>query len=167
MMELIPIGKIVSTHGLRGEIKFRYYNEVQEDFSSYTSFFTVAQGGPQEIRPERIKWAKGFFYIIFENVHTVEDAASLVNKELFVDAETLPSLEKGQYYDFQLHGLTVLNHRKEPVGTIKEILHQPGSDILIVQHSNEEIFIPMIDEYIERIDMENSLLVLTEVFLTP
>ena len=166
MMELIPIGKIVSTHGLRGEVKFRYYNEVQEDFSSYTSFFTIAQGGPQEIKPDRIKWAKGFFYIIFENIHTIEDAIPLVNKELFVDVGALPCLEKGSYYDFQLQGLTVFNHKKEPVGIVKEILHQSGSDILIVEHGNEEIFIPMIDEYIDRIDTENSLLVLTDVFLT-
>ncbi len=161
MMDIIPIGKIVSTHGLRGEVKFRYYNEVQEDFLSYTSFFTTA-GGIPEIRPQRVRWQKGFFYIVFEGIETIDDAGPLIGKELFVKTGSLPPVEEGTYYDFQLMGLAVVSHRGEAAGTVTEIVHQPGSDILVVDHNGEEIFVPMTDRFIRSIDREQSRIVLTE-----
>ena len=131
-MKWIPVGKVVSTQGVRGEVKFYYYNEVSEDFLRYTSLFIVKDGIKTEIRPDRVRFQKTFIYIQFEGVRSVEEAATLVNKELFVREKDLVPLEDGEYYEYQLIGLDVINMKKEKIGTVESILHTGANDVLVV-----------------------------------
>ncbi len=61
MMKWVPVGKVVSAHGMRGEVKFYYYNEVKEDFLRYTSLFVVKDNVKTEIKPPRGKVSEKFY----------------------------------------------------------------------------------------------------------
>ena len=160
-MKVVPIGRILSSHGIKGEVKFRYYNEVQEDLSSYTSFLILRDGEYAELKPLRRRYGKGFFYILFEGVHDPDDARRLANQEVFVREEDLPELRGNEYYDYQLVGLEVRDHLHRPMGVVKSIFHTKKDDILVVEGKGE-IFIPMNDEYIQSVRVDGGYITTTE-----
>ena len=163
-MKWIPVGNVVSTHGLKGEVKFRYYNEVKEDFLRYASLFVKEHNRVTELKPTGKRLQKGFFYIKFEGFESTDEVFFLLNKELFVREEDLPQPGKDEYYDYQLIGLDVLNQRDEKIGKVEAILHTKANNIIVVT-GKEEISVPMIEEYISEIDLESSSIKIREDIL--
>jgi 16S rRNA processing protein RimM len=160
-MKWVPVGKVISTQGIRGEVKFHYYNEVSEDFLRYTSLFVVKQNVKTEIRPARVRFQKAFVYIQFEGVENVEEASSLVDKELFVREEDLPSLEDGEYYEYQLVGLDVINIKKEKIGSVESILHTGANDVIMVA-GTKGLTVPLVEGFVVEIDVEKGFVCVDE-----
>ncbi len=156
-MKWIPVGKVVSTQGIRGEVKFYYYNEVHEDFLRYTSLFVLRDGVKTEIRPKQVRFRKSFYYILFEDIKNFEDASLLVNKELFVREDDLLSLEDGEYYEYQLIGLDVINANKEKIGSVKSLLNNGAHDVLMVAGA-KEIAVPLVEGFVVEIDLVKGII---------
>jgi 16S rRNA processing protein RimM len=165
-MKYIPIGRVVSPHGIRGEVKFKYYNEVQEGISFYTSFFAFSDNKQIILKPEIVKHRNGFFYILFEGFNNPEEVSFLTKKELSVCEEDLPQLPGNEYYEYQLIGLEVLNHRSRKIGKVAEILHTKANDVLVIK-GKKEMLIPMVEEYIAQINIKDSYIKITENALFP
>jgi 16S rRNA processing protein RimM len=151
-MRCIPIGRILSPHGIKGEVKFKYYNEVKEDFSSYTSLFVQHDNRYVELKLSGTRIHKGLFLLLFEGLTNPGDVRFLLNREIFVKEETLPEVDDGTYYDYQLIGLSVVNHLHEEVGRVAEIFHSHGTDFLVI-HGREDIFLPMVDDRITEVNI--------------
>lgn len=160
-MKWIPVGKVVSTQGIRGEVKFYYYNEVHEDFLRYTSLFVLRNDVKTEIKPNHVRFQKNFIYILFEGVRSLEEASLLVNKELFVREEDLVALEDGEYYEYQLIGLDVINIKKEKIGSVESILHTSAHDVLMVTGA-KEFAVPLVEGFIVEIDVKKGILCVDE-----
>ncbi len=151
-MKWIPVGRVVSTFGIRGELKFHYYNEVKEEFLDRTSLFALKGDGFVELTPEGARYRKRFFYLSFRGFSTVEEVSFLVGKELFVREEDLPRLEEGEYYEYQLIGLEVTTVQGSRLGKVRSLMHTGASDILVVE-GEREVMIPMVEGFIVDIDV--------------
>jgi 16S rRNA processing protein RimM len=160
-MGRVPVGRVVSVHGLKGEVKFSYYNEVKDSFFQYTSFLAEDDDRQILLKPIDARLGKGFFYIRFEGFESPENVSFLVNKELFVREEDLPRLNDDEYYDYTLIGLVVLNQRHEKIGKVEEILHTKAYDIMVV-NKKTELLIPMVDTYILEINLDNAFVKVDE-----
>lgn len=160
-MKWIPVGKIVSTQGIRGEVKFYYYNEVHEDFLRYTSLFVVRGNEKIGLKPASVKFRNDFIYIRFEGIGSIEEALPLVNKELFVREEDLGSLEDGEYYEYQLIGLDVINMKREKIGSVESILHTGAHDVLMVT-GVKEFAVPLVEEFVVEIDVGKGIVCVNE-----
>lgn len=152
-MEWVPVGKVVSAHGMRGELKFYYYNEVKEDFLLYTSLFVVKDTVKTEIRPLRVRFQKNFVYFTVAGLRSLEDVSFLIGKELFVREKDLPVVDEGEYYEYQLIGLDVINKKGETLGAVESILHTGANDVLVVE-GKEGLMVPMIEGFIVEIDVK-------------
>ena len=160
-MRFIPVGKVIAGHGLSGTVKFKYYNEDVDQFYHYTSLVTDKDGKQIELNPTEVRFSKGFFYLKFENLDSPEKVSFLINKELCVSEEDLPSLDNDEYYDYQLVGLNVVNHEHEVVGTVTQIVHIGVNNIMVVT-GKEEMLVPMVEGLISSIDLNDSLIVIDE-----
>jgi 16S rRNA processing protein RimM len=154
-MKRIPVGRVISTHGLKGEIKFKYYNEVDDDIYRYTSFLAKKSGSEIILNPASVKPHKRVFRIHFQGLDSVEEVSFLMNQELFVREEDLPGLDHDEYYEYQLIGLDVVNEKDEKIGRVESIMHGKGNDVMVVA-GDEEIFVPMMEEYILAVNLEGS-----------
>jgi 16S rRNA processing protein RimM len=146
-MNFIPVGRIVAAHGLRGEVKFRYYNETGSDFLQYHSFFIDRDDKKISLKAIETRLQGNLFVIRFSGLDTLEKVQPLLKKELFVAEKDLPPLDEGEYYDYQLIGLKAIGADGGPVGTIKDVMHTGANDILVVQ-GVEELLVPMTEDYI-------------------
>ncbi|HNT44517.1 MAG TPA: ribosome maturation factor RimM [Syntrophorhabdaceae bacterium] len=151
-MKWIPVGRVVSTFGIRGELKFHYYNEVKEELLDYTSLFALKGSEFLELKPEGARYRKRLFYLSFQGFSTVEEVSFLVGKELFVREEDLPRLEEGEYYEYQLIGLEVTTVQGSRLGKVRSLMHTGASDILVVE-GESELMIPMVEGFIIDIDV--------------
>ncbi|HVN95419.1 MAG TPA: ribosome maturation factor RimM [Syntrophorhabdaceae bacterium] len=165
-MKWIPVGRVVSTHGTRGEVKFRYYNEVQEDFLGYTSLFVGKDEVKTEIRPARVKFRQDSVYIQFHGLNNLDEVSFLVNKELYVRETDLADLKEDEYYEYQLIGLNVTNLNKETIGRVESVLHTGASDVLVVAGKEKELMVPLIEGYVTDIDMKNGTICVDEKALS-
>jgi 16S rRNA processing protein RimM len=151
-MGYIPVGRVLSTRGVRGEIRFRYYSESETNLCGYAALFADHNGQKIELRPSRVQPRRGYFLIQFAEVETPEAASSLVGRELFVREEDLPRLNEGEYYDYQLIGLKVINEHDEPVGQVTEVIHTKANDVIVIE-GEREVLVPLREEFILAIDV--------------
>jgi 16S rRNA processing protein RimM len=152
-MEWVPVGRVVSTSGIRGEVKFYYYNEVKEDFFDHTSLFALQGDEYIELKPEEARYRKNFFYLSFRGLSTIDEVSFLVTKELFVREEDLRPLDTGEYYEYQLIGLNVINVDGAGLGKVGSVMHTAAGGILVVA-GEREYLIPMVEGFIVAVNIE-------------
>ena len=160
-MTFIPVGQIVAFHGLKGEVKFRYYNESKETFLGYPGFFVDRDDLKIELAPSQVRLQDGIFIIKFRGLDTREKVRFLLRKELLVAEEDLPPLEEGEYYDFQLVGLEALTKEGWVVGRVKDVMHTGASDILVIA-GDQEVLVPMTENHIGNISLSGGFVQITE-----
>ena len=160
-MGYIPVGRVLSTRGVQGEIRFRYYNESESNLCSYAAFFADCDGQKVELRPDRVQAQRGYFLIRFGELETPGSVSFLVGKELFVREEDLPKLNEGEYYEYQLIGLKVMNEHDDFVGHVMEVIHTKANDVLVIQ-GEREMLIPMQEEFVLGIDVDSASIRIAE-----
>jgi 16S rRNA processing protein RimM len=149
-MGYIPVGRVVSAHGLKGEVKLRYYNETTDSLR-YPSFFVDRSAGKIELKPARVRRQGKLFLIKFKQLDTIEAVDFLIGKELFVLESDLPALGEDEFYDYQLIGLEVTTESGELIGRVENVMHIRERDVLVVQ-GKVEILVPMTADHIVKID---------------
>ncbi len=154
-MGYIAVGRVVATRGLTGAVRFRYYNESESNLAHYATFYAEQDNACVKLTPVRVRLQRGQYVLQFSNVGTAGEASSLVGKELFVREEDLPRLSDGEYYDYQLVGLTALNEQNEPIGRVTEVIHTKANDIIVIG-GETEMLVPMIEGFILGVDIDGS-----------
>ena len=148
-MDILECGKVLNTHGVRGEIKVDNYCD--EGF--FTKIKDVAIGGaPYRIRAAREH--KGFVLLTLEGVETVEQAMLLKNKPVTARRADL-KLKKGQYLYQDLYGFAVYDQRSERViGVLREVLERPASMLYALDSDDGEILIPAVEPFHQGVDFD-------------
>lgn len=167
------MGQIVASHGLKGEVKFRYYNETGSDFVRYPSFFVDHNDKKIELRLIGARPQGSLFVIRFKDFDTMEKARPLLGKELLVAEKDLPALEEDEYYDYQLIGLDAVAGDGTPLGRVTEVVHTGANDILVIAGttgrlaSTGETLVPMTEDHIVDIDIKNGVVRVRAEALSP
>ena len=159
-MRYIPVGRALGAHGVKGEVKFRYYNEAKDDFLRYAFLYLRAGDHYTKLELTGRRFVKSLIYLKFQGLESPEEVFPLVNKELFVREEDLPCLDEDEYYDYQLIGLHVVDRGRVSIGKVKAVVHTKENDILTVAAAGEEVFVPLREEFILKIDMEGASIVI-------
>jgi 16S rRNA processing protein RimM len=149
-MGFIPVGRIVAAHGVRGEVKFKYYNETATASPEYPSFFVDPKGTKIELRPARIRRQGNLFLIKFKNLERVEDIGFLLGKELHVSEDDLAPLGENEYYDYQLIGLQAITETGRVIGKVQSVIHIRERDVLVLD-GVPEVLVPMTEDHIVKI----------------
>ena len=67
--------------------------------------------------------------------------------------EDLPRLNEGEYYDYQLIGLKVINEHDEPIGQVTEVIHTKANDVIVIE-GEREMLVPMQEDFILGVDVD-------------
>ena len=160
--DLFPIGRVVKPHGVKGKIKIGYFGEDFSHFHFYREVFIedrmgrlqsyeILEATPQ---PPRL-------ILQLKDIRTVEEARTLVGKEIYVRKERLPALPEDEYYWMEIIGMEVETGEGKRIGRIKEIFPTGAHDVYVVQGKRGEIFLPAVEGVIQRIDREKGIIKVT------
>ena len=146
----LEAGKIVNTHGIRGEIRIQPYAD-SPDF--LTGFKRLYIGGePVEVLSARVH--KGCVIAALFGVDGIDAAIKLKNKIVFIDRNDAP-LEEGRHFIVDLIGLLALDAQSgEELGTITDILSLPANDVYVINGAHE-ILVPAVPDFVNEINIEN------------
>jgi 16S rRNA processing protein RimM len=157
---LVPLGEIVTTHGLDGWLKLKPFNPDTTALSSGVKVVLETAGRPASFEIEGSKPNKKQFLIKLCGVDGIDEAERWVGAKLFVSEEALDVLGPGQYYHYQVVGFEVVHLNGENVGKITSTMSTPGGEIYVVQGATKEHLIPAVKEIIEEVDFTNGKVVI-------
>src|SRR5262245_4844932 len=85
------------------------------------------------LRVETVRPHKGALLVKFAGIADREAAAELGGRILSVNAIDLPALDDpDEFYDHQLEGLAAVGPDGAELGTVREVVHAPASDLLVL-----------------------------------
>lgn len=162
----IEIGYVSKSQGLHGEVRVRLYNE-QSTLLEEVSEVLVEGPGDRPARKMTIESVRGGgkgLIVGFVGVDDRDAADVMVGAKIWVDRAQLPPLEDGEYYHFELIGLTVLDEQGQKLGTLEEVYNLPGSDVYVVRgKAIGELMVPAVESFIGSIDLSTKTLTLKNV----
>jgi 16S rRNA processing protein RimM len=150
---LIPLGEIVTTHGLDGWLKLNPYNPQTSILSATREIFLEKDGTRSVYRLEASRPHKRQFLIKLLGVDLLADAERWVGSTLAVAEEALQSLAGGEYYHYQVIGLEVFDVRGERIGIVTRTWSTPGGELYVVAGESKEHLIPAVKDIIDKIDL--------------
>ena len=158
-MEYIYIGKIVNTHGIKGEIRiisdFKYKNKI---FKPGKSVYIGTNKTKEKINTYRIH--KIFDMITIEGINNINDVLKYKGKSIFTTREEL-NLSPNEYLEKDLIGLDVLINGKK-VGTVKNYI-KDKQDKIVVNKNEKEYLVPFVCDIIKSIDLKGHSISIEEI----
>lgn len=148
MEKYLEAGKIVNTHGIKGEIKIEPWADSADFLKSFK--FLYIDGKPVKIVSSRVH--KGFLITKFEGVDDVNAAMPLKNRVVSIDRAEA-KLPKGAFFIRDLIGASVVTEAGEPLGKLVDVLEMPAHNVYVVA-GDREILIPAVPEFILKTDID-------------
>ena len=115
---MLEIGKVVNTHGVRGELKIQPWCD---DPAIYDELEYIYIDG-EKYNIIRNRFHKNCEIVAVEGINNINDAELLKNKIVTVERENLGDLPEGTYYIADLIGLEVKTADGEILGIIEEVI---------------------------------------------
>jgi 16S rRNA processing protein RimM len=147
----IVIGKALKPYGLKGEIKVKPFTI---SFSAFTnSSVLYFQETPYRVVSTRQYGSN--VLVLLEGVTTPEQARDLTGSLVQTDRQNLPPKEEDEYYWFELIGMNVATVDGRQLGCVTAITPTGANDVLHVEGAYGEVLLPMIEDVVLEIDVEN------------
>lgn len=161
MEQLLRVGIISSTHGIRGEVKvFPTTDEIQRFKDLKQVLLAVEETELLTLEIEGVKFFKQFVILKFKGIDNINQVESYRGKDLLVTREQAIPLEEGEYFISDLIGLQVESDQGEVLGTLVDVLQTGANDVYVVKREEKkELFIPAIRQCILKTDLEEKCMI--------
>ncbi|WP_042348946.1 ribosome maturation factor RimM [Bacillus massiliigorillae] len=164
MEKWFNVGKIVNTHGIRGEVRVISRTDfADERYKVGNSLFLFQnnQETPIELKITSHRKHKNFDLLTFEGYQNVNDVVGFKEGLLKVPESYLEALDEDEYYFHEIIGCKVLTTADEELGTIREILTPGANDVWVIQaKKGKDILIPYIEEIVKEINIPNKTIII-------
>lgn len=161
---LIFIGKLSKTTGLKGSLKMLSLTDFPERFKVRNKVFLVDDEKKQlltnkhnnceNFEIEEFSSHNNVYKIKFKSFDTIDDVTELVNKFVSINDGEKVNLDKNGFYYHEIIDALVFAENKY-IGNISKVENYGGDDLLLVKtESEKELFIPVREEFIIKIDID-------------
>ena len=157
MENLLEIGQIVNTHGLRGDVKVMPWCDDPEIFHELA--YVLIDGEEYEIQKSSLH--KNAVLLKLKGIDHINDAENYRNKVLTIPREELGELPEGTYYICDLLGCSVETVNGRNLGKICDIIKTGSNDVYVVEDiTKKQVLIPVIDEVIKSVSIDEKRIVI-------
>lgn len=165
----LVIDQIVGTVGLKGEVRVNPMTDSPQDFDRFNRCFLELNGERLDLTISRVRYAREQVILAFDGYDTLEKVTPWKGSFLSIDQQDKEELEEGAHYIVDLLGCQVVLEDGTPVGTVSHV-YQGAHDLMeVLLPDGQEVLIPMVDQFIKKVDTQNKKIVLTPIegLLTP
>lgn len=158
----IALGKAVRTHGLRGDVKIFPYGETLSILAPGESLFlcSTQEGRGKELTLASCRTQGKLLVVGFKELTRIEDAQEIIGEEICIPEPRLPVPEEGEYYHYQLIGLTVETVQGQRLGILSGIIETGGNDVYTIDNEGKELLIPAVEDIILEVDLVRGRMVI-------
>ena len=156
--EYIEAGKIVTTHGIKGEVKLYPWCDDPEMFCDMDTIYLDAKG-TKAMELTGVRFAKNMPLLKLRGIDTVEEAAKLRDKIVYVHRDDIP-MEEGEYLIQDLMGLQGVDADDGKVyGKLTQVSPTGANDVYhILFADGKERLIPAIPQVVLEVDLEGGVM---------
>lgn len=150
MDKIVRVGKIVNTHGLKGEVKCIYLTDEMERFDDFDHVYI--EDTEERLDIESVRYMKGMVYLRFNGFDNINLVEKYKNKYIIIDETQMKTLDEDSYYVSDLIGLEVYDQEGNYLGKITYV-YQTGANDVYELDRNKELLIPAIKEVVKSVDI--------------
>ncbi|MFR7590828.1 MAG: ribosome maturation factor RimM [Longibaculum sp.] len=150
-MEKVIIGKIVNTHGIKGELKVQSSTDfIEERFQKGKHICIDDHGKMIDMVVLSYRFHKGLVLVTFQNYQDINLVEKYKGCLLYADKDE-SLLDEGEYYVGDLIGCEVYD-RGELIGKVKDVQLYEHHDVLVVE-GKQNIMIPYVEAFVKEEDI--------------
>ena len=148
------VGKIVKTHGLKGEVTLRIDNEQFDEIEELNYFLLDINDKLIPYFVENITFHSNKSFVLFQDLKTLETANQLVGKSVYLPLDLLPEKDGNDFYSHEVVDFLVIDEEKGELGKVQEIIEYPTQSLIQIVINGKEVLIPIHDDIIQDVNRE-------------
>jgi len=159
-MEWFNVGKIVNTHGIKGEVRVIPITDFPDSrfrVGNRLYFFKEGNNEPLPLTIKSRRKHKQFILLQFEECESVNDAEALKGGMLKISVEQRDrsELDEHEFYYHEIIGCSVFSEEGTELGKVKEILSPGANDVWVVQSktNGKPIYVPYIEPIVKEVNV--------------
>ena len=159
MRRYLEAGKIINTHGVKGDVKIDVWCDSPETLASLSALYMAnADGSFTACRVERASVHKKMALVHFAGVDGMEAALALKNKTVYAAREDIP-VDEGSHFIADLIGLDLIDDETDALlGKIKNVITGGVHDIYEAELCGGGVgYMPAVDEFVIEIDLQKGI----------
>ena len=156
MEDLLQVGVITTTHGVRGEVKVFPTTDDPARFKKLKNVILDTGKEKLELEIAGVKFFKNMVILKFKGIDDINDVEKYRKKSLYVTRENAVKLKKDEYFIADLIGMKVSTDEGEELGTLSDVMQTGANDVYVIDtEGHGEVLVPAIRECILDVDIEN------------
>lgn len=157
--QLRTVGRLGAVYGVHGWVRVQSFTDPPEQLFDYRDWWLKTRHGVKAVEILEFKPHSDGWVAKIKGYDDRELAKTLANVEIAVDVSEFPELEQGDYYWYQLEGLSVTSHYEgkiTPLGKVRRMMETGANDVLVVvDQNNRERLVPYLpDQVVKKVDLE-------------
>ncbi len=159
MEDLLKVGVITTTHGVRGEAKVYPTTDEPERFLELDYVLLDTGRELRKLEIKNVKFFKNLVILKFKGVDNINDIEKYKGRDLWIPREEGQELEEDEYYIADLLGMSVVLEDGQEFGTLKDVMETGANDVYIINSAEHgEVLLPAIKECILDVDLEKNIM---------
>ena len=159
----VVVGRVGRAHGLRGDVVVEVRTDEPDERFGIGATVRV-EGGKRDLTVVRSRWAKGSLIVAFDEVSDRHGAEDLRGSILVVDVEANEDPDDpDEFWDRRLRGLAVVDESGNACGIVKNVLHMPAQDVLVIDVDGTEHLVPFVHQLVPTVDVASGRIVVSSV----
>ena len=156
---LLEIGKIVGTHGLRGDLKVRLTSGDPGLLMTLKQVhLRLPTGELMSVDISRQVLHKGQVLLHLLGCDSINQVEQMIGSQVLLAEDLLPELDDDEYYWGELEGLQVVDQDRGAIGQLQDLFNSTAHDTYVVRGRFGEILIPAVQQFILGIDLEERVM---------
>lgn len=151
---LVPLGRVVGVHGVRGEVKLHSWTDPRLAIFDYQPWCLRGSHGERTIHGARGREAGHGVVASVPGIADRDQARELIGAEILVRRAQLPPPAPGEYYWVDLEGLAVETAAGRPLGSVRRVLPTGANEVLEVQGERLRLIPFVLERYVRAIDLD-------------
>lgn len=160
MEDLLQVGVIASTHGLKGEVKVFPTTDDVNRFKKLKNCILDTGKVKLDVEIESCKFFKQFAILKFKGFDDINKIEVYKKCNLYVTRENAVKLDKDEYFVGDMIGASVIDDKDQILGLLTDVLSTGANDVYVVETPDKkEILIPAIKQCILSVDIEKQIII--------
>ena len=157
MEKYLEAGRLINTHGVRGELKMDAWSDSPRDYLKVPAFY-LTKGTDDKLLVEKIRVFGKFLLVKFDGIDTMDDALRFKNKVIYVDREDL-RLPKGKVFIADIIGLDAIDDNTgEVFGKVVDVTDKGSGNLYEIELLNgKKCLVPAVEFFIKKVDLETGV----------
>ncbi len=155
------LGKIVRKHSFKGEVVIKLDTDEPQLYANMNAVFVNLGNNLLPFFIEKsLLQKRNQLRVKFEDVATEQDADAIMKSEVYLPLDLLPKLTGNKFYYHEVIGFTIEDIHYGEVGVLTGINDSTAQPLFEIKNDDKEVLIPMIDDFIKKVDRKNKTIVI-------